>query len=164
MRKIFIKDEFLFELEKIMWFENINRIDNLNIACNYDYVYNWGEANESFEEWYDYMQDIRNELIDFMVKIGYSVREFNELIKSVHESQQYKNTIDSLFRAVKNHCSEIEIEGPISLAIITIPVENALREFKGCPYFFKDMFTIFQNGHCPCGWRGKWPKGTLKIY
>ena len=32
------------------------------------------------------------------------------------------------------------------------------------PLFYLRLFEVYESGHLPCGWRGKWPEGLLRVY
>lgn len=41
------------------------------------------------------------------------------------------------------------------------------KRFRRLPDFFEKLFTIYEQGHLPCGWTGdldSWPKGEFIVY
>ena len=48
--------------------------------------------------------------------------------------------------------------------IIHYLVEDAYEKNLKEPFFFGKLISIYESGHIPCGWAGKWPKGQMIVY
>jgi len=48
--------------------------------------------------------------------------------------------------------------------IIHYLVEDAYKENLKEPFFFEVLISIYESGHIPCGWAGKWPNGHMIVY
>ncbi|MCG7376050.1 hypothetical protein MH215_03530 [Paenibacillus sp. ACRSA] len=167
MKEITVSQELLNEFEDIQWFENCGKIEAMELLCSIQQVEGWETAEEldDKEEWEAIISNSRERLAEFILrKLGYSVRDFNAVVVAVRESQQYKTAIATLNDVIAEKNIKDEFAGIIAWLLLNAGVERAFGEFKGCPSFFGQMLLVLRSGHCPCGWKGRWPKGTLYIY
>lgn len=38
------------------------------------------------------------------------------------------------------------------------------HETNQSPAFYNELLKIYQSGHLPCGWRGKYPRGNMLVF
>ncbi|MDE1186006.1 MAG: hypothetical protein PW844_05935 [Pantoea sp.] len=43
-------------------------------------------------------------------------------------------------------------------------IEDYYKECLRGDLFFNRLVSVYESGHLPCGWNGKWPSGKLIIY
>ncbi|MGS2740054.1 hypothetical protein [Sinomicrobium sp. M5D2P17] len=43
-------------------------------------------------------------------------------------------------------------------------MERIYRRGLRPPFFYENLIQVYQSGHLPCGWEGRWPDGKLKVY
>lgn len=43
-------------------------------------------------------------------------------------------------------------------------MEESYRDTGHTVFFFHELLDVYEAGHCPCGWIGKWPEGKLVVY
>jgi hypothetical protein len=43
-------------------------------------------------------------------------------------------------------------------------MENEFMDCAHTAFFGLELLTVFEAGHLPCGWRGKWPQGKLVVF
>ncbi len=48
--------------------------------------------------------------------------------------------------------------------ILGAAMENEYLETGHPAHFFLELLTIYEAGHIPCGWEGRWPDGRLLVY
>ncbi|OAB37776.1 hypothetical protein [Paenibacillus glacialis] len=167
MKKINVSQELLGEFDNIQWFINCGKVVNIELSCSVQHVQGWEEAEkyDEQEEWEELISNSRDILADFIMrKLGYSVRQFNSVVASIRDSVQYKLSVTKLYDIIEEQDIKEEFGATLSWLLLNAGIEATFKEFKGCPNFFREMLLIFQHGHCPCGWKGKWPKGMLYIY
>ncbi|AIQ17247.1 hypothetical protein H70357_11710 [Paenibacillus sp. FSL H7-0357] len=167
MKEIIVSQELLNEFENIQWFTNCGKQAEIDLLCSVQQVDGWEKAEEFDEkdEWEEVISKSRDNLADFIMrKLGYSVRNFNSIVAAVRESQQYKTAIAKLYDSVEERNIKEEFGDTLSWLLLNAGIERAFAGFKGCPKFFSEMLEVLKLGHCPCGWMGRWPKGTLYIY
>ncbi len=167
MKKVSISDNFLKEFTLIEWFSNCGSTDNIELNCLVEYVSNWNEAEkvDEEEEWDKLVSNSREKLFDFITKrLLYSTRDFNSLIAYARESSYYKEAVEKINTCIEKQGIDFKFSNLVTWMILNVAVEEAFKDQKGCPNFFVDMYKVLKQGHCPCGWNGKWPKGTLYVY
>lgn len=167
MKAIEVSEELLNQLENIQWFVNCGSREELDLSCSLQYVNGWEKAEEydDKEEWEEVISESREKLVSFVIsKLGYSVREFNSTVALVRESHQYKSAVSELYDVIEEKSIKEEFGDTLGWLLLNAGVESAFADYKGCPKFFSEVLLVIKNGHCPCGWEGRWPKGTLYIY
>ncbi|WP_338555027.1 hypothetical protein [Paenibacillus sp. KS-LC4] len=167
MKEIVVTTELLNTIKDIPWFNDCGKVRNLELPFDFQYVKDWEEAEayDEKEEWEEIITNSREALADFvMKKLGYSVRVFNSIVATVRDSAEYSLSVEKLRAIVEENNIKDEFGDTLSWILLNAGIEDAFKEFKGCPTFFREMLEVFKNGHCPCGWEGRWPKGKLFIY
>lgn len=167
LKKIDIREDFLKEISVVDWFSNCGCNENIELNCSINYVSNWNEAQlfDNKEEWDKLVSNSREKLFNFITKkLSYSTRDFNILVASTRESTYYKSAVEKINEYIKKNGINFKFSNLITWLILNGAVEDAFRDQKGCPNFFTDMFIVIKRGHCPCGWKGSWPQGTLYVY
>lgn len=167
MKEVVITQELLNEFKNIPWLENCGKTTSIQLICSIENVNGWEMAEVFYgeEEWDEVISNGREKLAKFIMdKLGYSVRDFNSVVVAIRESAQYKTAVSELNNIINNHHVTAEFGDTLSWLLLNAGIERVFREYKGCPNFFSEMLTVIKHGHCPCGWRGNWPKGTLFIY
>lgn len=48
--------------------------------------------------------------------------------------------------------------------LVNYLTEDAYKEYLKGDLFFEFLLEIYEDGHIPCGWEGKWPSGKLVIF
>ena len=52
----------------------------------------------------------------------------------------------------------------LRFCVLGIVVIDAYKEILETPEFFRRLLAVCQEGHLPCGWKGKKDKGCLLVY
>lgn len=167
MKKILVSEELLNKLEQIDWLRNCGKPETIELACSVEFVPDWetAEKYDEQEEWEEIISNSRDKLADFIMrKLGYSVRDFNSVVASIRDSVQYKSSVTRLYDVIEENELKEEFGDTLSWLLLNAGIESAFKEFKGCPNFFSEMLRLFKHGNCPCGWKGRWPKGILYVY
>lgn len=167
MKEITVSQEFLNEFDSIRWFINCGNKEEIDLLCSVQHVSGWEQVEEfdEKEEWEDVISECRDKLARFIMdKLGYSVRDFNSTVAVVRESQQYKSAVSRLYDVIEEKNIKEELGDTLGWLLLNAGVESAFAGHKACPRFFSEMLAVFKLGHCPCGWMGRWPKGTLYVY
>lgn len=58
----------------------------------------------------------------------------------------------------------IEFIHSVKWDVLGALMENAYLQSGHRCFFFLELLLVYEAGHFPCGWTGKWPKGKLVIY
>lgn len=57
----------------------------------------------------------------------------------------------------------VKIKQDILFNIIGIVVIDAYKEYVKSP-FYSELLEIYEAGYIPCGWKGKYPGGSMYVY
>ncbi|HEX7337561.1 MAG TPA: hypothetical protein VF252_10175 [Gemmatimonadales bacterium] len=62
------------------------------------------------------------------------------------------------------HGLDAKVTSSVQWNVLGALMEHSYRRSgHGCS-FFLELLTLYEAGHCPCGWKGDWPGGTLLVY
>jgi hypothetical protein len=54
--------------------------------------------------------------------------------------------------------------GSVSWNVLAAIMEHEFEDRVGRPTFFLHLLDVYRAGHCPCGWDGEWPDGSLVVW
>ncbi len=62
------------------------------------------------------------------------------------------------------HGLEIGLVHGVPWDLLGALMENGFLDTNHSAFFFLELLTVYQSGHFPCGWKGRWPEGRLIVY
>lgn len=149
---------------KINWFYNCgNEICNMDIT--HDRVKNWKEAVRKCKgtTWENTQLEASNSLTmalsrDWREKY----RMWNDITDQAKELFM-PVVIPIISEYVNGKALDISV-----LHCVQWDILAAMMEYVYSPYvrpgFYMELLKVYEAGHFPCGWKGKWPDGNLIIY
>jgi hypothetical protein len=148
-------------LQKIKWFFNVGRNPHLQnirqVASESEFI-----KHITSVDWENTTLEAGNEITGYLAK-KYS-REYQEWNTLVREA---KGIIDAeIIPAIKitNNISEEIIFDNVKWDLVNFLMEDVYRGCLKHDHFFEFLIEVYENGHIPCGWEGKWPSGRLIIF
>ncbi|MFD0588391.1 hypothetical protein ACFQZE_10295 [Paenibacillus sp. GCM10027627] len=155
----------LERIEKIPWFVNCGKPLDIQINLPVKYVGSWVEAKKKYNLliWENTSLEARNELTDYLQEKAYKQFDcWNDLMKEIRPFIEIH---------VEPHLQEPKERFNLDKGFIDNvkwDIANAIMEDTYSRFykkkFFLDLLSIYEAGSFPCGWEGKWPKGTLLVY
>ena len=147
-------------LLKINWFINVGKetaMLNVNQVANESDFY----KEITSIDWENSTLEAGNEITGYLAK-KYN-KEYNEWNVLVREA---KKIIDGEIIPTMNGKG---LDGRVILDnvkwdLVNFLMEDAYRKYLRGDLFFESLINIYEGGHIPCGWEGKWPSGKLIIY
>ena len=152
-------------LERIRWFSRCGLKEEIDINVPYEILTDWKKALDAFSDpsWENTTAEAQGRLTEHLSS------------KFPTEFQGYWNSRATEARAlidtiVVPPAKEFQSrQGLPSLFIDCVQwdtlhavMETAYANFA--PHtFFRTLLTVYESGHFPCGWNGKWPGGTLMV-
>ena len=161
-----VDSELQQRITTIQWFVNCEKNDPLVLRIPAKRVSSWTEAAHFFfgQAWDDLLQDAANEITSYLAdkhsneyhghwnRIADAVRTFvNDVVRPSIPAFHYDPSMEREFRG--------RIGWSIGFAILESHYEKCRP-----PLFFRELLAVYEAGHLPCGWEGKWPRGTLLYY
>ena len=113
--------------------------------------------------WEDATLEAHNELNIFMrQKHPGKSSDWNSVAQEAMEFLQEK--VDpSLIQAAEKHGLGKEFLDAAHWNLQGAILEQHYKKYRP-PLFFLKMLTVYEQGHFPCGWSGKWPSGKLMVH
>ncbi|MCX3311049.1 hypothetical protein ORN12_18995 [Pantoea vagans] len=148
-------------LKKIKWFFNVGKKSHLK---NLRQVANESEFRKHMTsvDWENTTLEAGNEITGYLAKKHN--REYQEWNILVREA---KGIIDAeIIPLIKltNNVSEEIIFDNVKWDLVNFLMEDVYKEYFKHEHFFELLIEVYEYGHIPCGWEGKWPSGRLIIY
>lgn len=151
-------------IEAIPWFVSVG-VPLREIDCPVVLASSWPEAIKSCSdiEWENFNLERRNELTLYLNHVCKGeFRKWNTVANEIRERLQQgawlamrKRVADLAIPQVIAECTEWDTGN----AVMT----DRYRAHSP-PSFFLQLLEIYEQGHFPCGWKGKWPNGELIVY
>ncbi|OAB38851.1 hypothetical protein [Paenibacillus glacialis] len=159
-----VKEFYDEKIAKIDWFSNCG--NEINIITNLDFIH--------VNKWRDVEKNINSNWDNLKLHIR------NSLTSSLHENwrEEYREwnniTLEAkslLKNGVLNELSTFIQENKLKNSVyesVEWDLLTAMMEYAYSPYvklgFHTELFKVYESGHIPCGWKGKWPQGSLLIF
>lgn len=154
-------------LAKIDWFANCGKTRSFDLTMPIQSVKSWKDATQlcSTNLWDNAQLEAQNQLTIWLHRndlVNY--RKWNDFAKAHKKetiSPLVQNTIRPLqkdigFDDVVVSCVEWDVLGAL--------MENSYLKSNHSVFFFFELLMVYEAGHFPCGWSGKWPTGELYVY
>lgn len=163
---VFTQSDLAARLRKIDWFSHCGDPLSCELSMPVEQVGSWSAALESCADavWEDVQLEAQNQLTlwlhqhdrDNFQNWNKVVLENKRLLKQLAEAAwipyQQSHALDSMFV----RCIEWDVLGAL--------MENSYMASNHRCSFFLELLSVYEAGHFPCGWRGKWPQGNLVVY
>lgn len=146
-------------LLKIKWLENLGREPTeLNAIAASSREFFLDRLNST--EWENTTLDAGNEITGLLAaKYPKEYQYWNALVREAKKIIEHEVIpIVSLSTPPKTVMNNIRWDS------INFLMEDAYKAKLSGRLFFADLIVIYEAGHMPCSWEGKWPNGKLVIY
>ena len=91
-------------------------------------------------------------------------RQWNDLVRA-HKEQVIEPVVVRGVRAALTDPAVLEVVLPsVQWDCLGALMEDSYLDTGHAAHFFLELLMIYEAGHFPCGWEGKWPRGTLLVY
>lgn len=156
----------LDRIRNINWFENCGVESSIVINTPKIHVESWIDAKEVYQhpDWEDVTLETSNKLTQFLHDNARSqFREWNNLVNA---SKVFMD--NEVTPKIKEFEQELGL-GQVFIDCVQWDILHAIMEdaYMSCNHnqtFFRDLLTIYESGHFPCGWSGEYPNGSLLVY
>lgn len=151
-------------ISKINWFENCgNEVKSINL--NYDKVKDWKEAEKKCNSslWRNVQMEERNNLTTALHKDWRDkYRDWNKITDQAKELLKSDVTL-SVSKYLNSKDLNITVLQSVEWDILAAMMEHVYSPYVK-PGFYTMLLKVYEEGHFPCGWKGKYPNGGLLIY
>lgn len=161
-----LNKEIKNRLLQIDWFCNCGSIDIIDIQNDCTYIKKQKEIEKSLEnyKWENVRLKARG---DFTEYLSLNYPDLYNKYWSQLVSEAKEEIIVNLSQSIIKKCNELEIIPQmvdyVKGDIVTIAIIYSYKRYHESD-FYNDMLKIYEAGHLPCGWIGRYPKGKFKIF
>jgi len=153
-------------LKAIDWFAKCGEPAEFDLTMNVERVKTWPQAMKECgaQSWEDVQLEAQNQLtLTLHNRDRERYQDWNDI------TRRFKNdVITPLTKKVwqpfqKAHGLDINLVHSVQWDILAAMMENAHISSNHGSFFFLELLTVYETGHFPCEWRGKWPQGELLV-
>lgn len=149
---------------------NINWLNNcggdiINIDINYEQVKSWKEAVEKCKSstWNNTQLEAGNALTISLHKDWRDkYRMWNSIVDQAKKLLNVE-IIPIISKQLNNNTLDTAVQQSIEWDMISAMMEHVYSPYVK-PGFYTMLLKVYEEGHFPCGWKGKYPDGKLLIY
>ncbi|MEK8215211.1 hypothetical protein [Paenibacillus sp. FSL L8-0463] len=160
-----IKDFYDERVAKVRWFENCGKeIREPYFEGNIIIVDSWTKAQKGINgKWDNLKLEIRNNLTGTLhERWRNEYREWNTITLEAKAVLQ-KGVLNELKSYVSANNINYSVYESVEWDLLCVLMEYAYSDLVAPGFYFK-MFDVYEAGHLPCGWKGKWPEGNVLIF
>lgn len=165
--RTFAPSDMVARVRAIDWFVHCGESRDFDLTMPVDHVKTWSHAIQSLKSRarQDATLQARNQLTVYLSQNHRErYREWNRITDTIKQDvvAPLKENIWEPFR--QSHGLDIVFLHSVEWMILAVLMENAYVDCKHACFFFHELLMVYEAGHLPCGWIGKWPQGTLVVY
>ncbi|QDT30342.1 hypothetical protein Enr10x_57080 [Gimesia panareensis] len=154
-------------LDAIPWLKAGGKESSISTEKHLRQVQTWEEADEAYNEEWETIKELQQNSIARTLATQYreQFNQWNDLIVVVRQEVSQRVT-----PAITETIGAIGLNPFYANAVcrdIQLYVMEMTYAQYGCvvPIFFRNLFTVYNLGHFPCGWGGgSFPDGFLLYY
>ena len=121
------------------------------------------EKNFKSIKWENICLDARGDVtVELCLHYREIYKEWNSLVDKVNELI-FPKVMDSIMARIESLGLPSVTKDYIEMDIIHMAVIASYADYCKSP-FYEKMLLIYRAGRLPCGWGGKYPKGTFQVY
>ncbi|SFE54707.1 hypothetical protein SAMN04487969_103327 [Paenibacillus algorifonticola] len=152
------------QIAEIAWFSKCGEETDLTLHYDFSFVNNWKEAEKSLNSrWDNFKLEIRNGLtVSLHKEYLEAYRQWNSI--TIEAKKLLKNgALNDISLFAKNNNLNESVYESVEWDLLTAMMEYAYSPYIE-PGFYTELLKVYQSGHIPCGWKGKWPEGQLLVF
>ncbi len=166
-RRAFGRSDIARRLSMVRWFSAAGQGPSLlDVTPSLVWLSSWAEALKASElpEWDDATLEARNQLTLWLhLNARAEYQSWNERAGRIKTE-----LLPSLWQAWAPHDARLawpeSFKHSLEWNLLGAAMENEYLETGHPAVFFLELLTIYEAGHVPCGWEGRWPEGRLLVY
>jgi hypothetical protein len=160
-----IDTKIIEQIKKIEWFCNCGKPLSNAIEFEVNYVTSWKQAKKYYQsnDWEDIRLEAKNELTLYLHdNYPSEYKMWNKVVRDTKAilEKDVKQKIE-VYR--ETNSLDNKFVNRVNWDILGFVLEFVYAEYKA-PYFYNELFKIYESGNFPCGWDGKYPSGRLMIF
>lgn len=154
-------------LRAIEWFGRCGQPASLDLSMPNEQVGGWPEAVKAckLSAWEDAELGAQNQLTLWLHQHDREkYQRWNDLVAQHKAAVVNPLTAEWWEPYRQEHGLDIAVVHSVQWDILGALMENSYLGSGHRCFFFLELLWVYEAGHFPCGWRGKWPRGGLVVY
>lgn len=151
-------------IKEIKFFSKCGEKTIINTHFDYKFVNSWNEVEKSCNDRWDNIKlEARNKITSYLHENWREqYREWNTVTLEAKYFLK-EDVLLRVFQFIKDKDLDENVYESIEWDLLSVMMEYYYRPYTGYG-FYTELLKIYENGHIPCGWKGKWPEGKMLIY
>lgn len=158
--------DLVARLRAIDWFGHCGQPGDFDVTMEVDLAKNWGQVNKELKSraretaWLE----AQNQLSSFLsAHHRERDRQWNKF------ADKFTKALTPLKEKVwqpfgERHGLEIQFLWSVEWSVRLALMENEFLDCQHRAFFGLELLSVYEAGHLPCGWHGKWPQGRLVAF
>jgi hypothetical protein len=163
----FAVTDLVMKVRAIAWFAHCGEARDFDLTMPIERVKTWPQAIKALKTraWENATLEARNQLTAFLSQHHCErSRQWNKITENLKREVVIPLT-EALWEPFRqSHGLDIVLVHSVQWDILAALMESAYLDCKHTCFFFHELLTVYEAGHLPCGWVGKWPNGNLLIF
>jgi hypothetical protein len=163
----FTESDLPAPIRAIKWFSRCGMPITAKASIPIRRAVDWGQAIalSKSDNWENTELEAQNQLTIWLCRnVPDQYQKWNDFVR-----QHKVDTITPIIEpAIKSFCRDQSIDESIlncvQWDILGALMENSYLYTGHKVFFFLELVMIYQAGHFPCGWTGRWPDGELYVW
>ncbi len=163
----FAATDLVAKLRTIDWFVRCGEPGDFEVTMPIEWVKTWPQAIKGMKSrtWENATLEARNQLTAFLSQHHRERdREWNNITEKLKREVVTPLTEEVWEPFRQERCCDVVLVHCVQWDILAALMENAYLDCKHGCFFFHELLTVYEAGHFPCGWIGKWPHGNLVVF
>jgi hypothetical protein len=154
-------------IAKIAWFENCGGTLSSNVSAPLQRCSDWPEAVSlcSATNWQNVATEAQNQLTVWLhLNARKDFQRWNSIVMGFKASI-LKPAVEPAIRELsRQYGQKEEVLHSVQWDMLGALMENHYLYTGHKAFFFLELLELYEAGHFPCGWAGRWPDGKLCVF
>jgi hypothetical protein len=154
-------------IASIDWFANVGGDFDLELPMPVSRVKTWGSATRKANslKWENTTLEAQNHMLGCAHAYEEHVCKWNEIVK-MHQQHTVSHLEEKVWKPwLEDNGLDLRLVDSFSWDMLGVLREASFRElFEHDVDFFGQLLRVYAAGHFPCGWKGRYPSGTLIVF
>jgi hypothetical protein len=163
-RLTFAAGDVVAKVHAIDWFVNCGKPHDFDLTMPVTCVKTWPQATKALKSraWENATLEARNQLSAYLSRHHRErYREWNNITDKFKREVVFPLQEREWEPFRQSHELDIKFIHSLQWNVLAALMEHAHMDCgHGC-YFFHELVAVYEAGHLPCGWIGKWPYPSI---
>jgi len=163
----FRETELASKLRAIRWFAQCGQPLHLDLTMPTERITDWQSAVASCQDpvWENVELEAQNQLTLWLhANDRTAYQKWNDIVDAHKTSILNPLTEQTITPFQVSHGLDIVFVHSVQWDILGALMENSYLDSGHKAFFFLELLMVYESGHYPCGWVGKWPQGSLRVF